>query len=67
MSLDKAIASGKEHRKPYRKAQAVDSMCRPGGGCGYCVSNRKWFDKKHRTISDEKLEEWKHYGEITEE
>jgi hypothetical protein len=58
MALDKAIKSGKEHRKPYRKAQAVDGMCRPGGGCSWCEGNRQWFDTKHRRIAQEKLEEY---------
>ena len=41
MSLDKAIKSGKERRKPYRKAKAVDKTCRNHGGCPYCEGNRK--------------------------
>ena len=40
MSLDKAIASGKEHRKPYRKSKAFDRSCRNHGTCGYCHQNR---------------------------
>jgi hypothetical protein len=41
VSLDKAIKSGKERRKPYRKAKAVDKTCRNHGGCPYCEGNRK--------------------------
>ena len=41
MSLNKSIASGKEHRKPYRKAKAVDKSCRNHGSCPYCSGNRK--------------------------
>lgn len=41
MSLDKAINSGKEHRKPYRKSKAFDKTCRNHGSCPYCESNRK--------------------------
>ena len=33
MSLDKAIKHGKEHRKPYRGAKAVDKSCRNHGSC----------------------------------
>ena len=33
MSLNKAIQSGKEHRKPYNKAKAIDSTCRNHGSC----------------------------------
>lgn len=38
--LDKAIASGKERRKPYRGAKAIDRSCRNHGGCVWCESNR---------------------------
>jgi hypothetical protein len=41
MSMDKAIESGKEHRKPYHGAKAVDKTCRNHGGCPYCEGNRK--------------------------
>lgn len=40
MSLDKAILSGKEHRKQYRKSKAVDKTCRNHGACPYCKNNR---------------------------
>jgi len=40
MSLDKAIASGKEHRKPYRKSKRFDKTCRNHGSCAYCRGNR---------------------------
>ena len=40
MSLDKAIKSGKEHRKEYIKAKAVDRSCRNNGSCEWCKSNR---------------------------
>ena len=33
MTLDKAIESGKEHRKQYRGAKRVDPSCRNHGGC----------------------------------
>ena len=53
MSLDKAIAHGKEHRKPYRGAKAIDPTCRNHGGgrkfaCPWCVENRthKFRDKE---------------------
>ena len=41
MSLNKAIQSGKEHRKPYRKAKAIDKTGRNHGGGPYCEGNRK--------------------------
>jgi hypothetical protein len=40
MSLDKAIASGKEQRKPYRKSKAFDPHCRNHNQCSYCRDNR---------------------------
>jgi hypothetical protein len=33
MSLDKAIKTGKEHRKPYRGSKAFDRSCRNHGDC----------------------------------
>lgn len=55
MSLDKAIKSGKERRKPYRKAKAVDKTCRNHGGCPYCEGNRKHSTevRKLKGIDDE--------------
>lgn len=41
MSLDKAIAHGKERRKPYYGAKAIDPTCRNHGGCPWCEENRK--------------------------
>lgn len=48
MSLDKAIASGKEHRKPYRKSKRFDKTCRNHGGCPYCEGNRKHATEKRK-------------------
>jgi len=57
MSLDKAIAHGKEHRKGYAergKPGRFDLSCRPHGGghgwpCPYCERNRLF---KHRRRVD---------------
>ena len=38
--LDKAIASGKEHRKPWRGSKSIDITCRCHGGCTWCLGNR---------------------------
>lgn len=46
MSLDKAIKYGKEHRKQYRKAKAIDKTCRNHGSCDWCKSNRLYQSKK---------------------
>ena len=45
--LDKAIAHGKEKRKPYHGAKAKARSCRNHGSCAYCRENRmhKFLDK----------------------
>jgi len=40
MSLDKAIAHGKEFRKPYRRGKRYSSNCRNHGSCSHCEGNR---------------------------
>ena len=49
MALDKAIEKGREHRRPYYRAKAIDGSCRNDGGkgkrhcggqCLYCLSDR---------------------------
>ncbi len=47
MSLNKAIKSGKEHRKPYSGAKAVDRQCRNHGRCSHCCSNRVYKERKY--------------------
>lgn len=51
MSMDKAIKSGKEHRKEYCGCQYIDPSCRPHGGCEYCKGNRmyQWNKQKEKT------------------
>ena len=48
MSLDKAIAHGKEKRRPYHGSKAFDKTCRNHGSCPWCAENRqhKFRDKK---------------------
>ncbi len=46
MSLNKAIANGSEHRKPYRKSKAFDRTCRNHGSCTYCKENRLYSIRK---------------------
>ena len=48
MSLDKAIEHGKEKRKPYRGAKAIDCTCRNHGSCTWCRDNRL-----HKRLKDE--------------
>lgn len=44
--FDKAIASGKEHRKMYYGAKAICKSCRNGGSCSWCLANRQYKNKK---------------------
>ena len=46
MSLDKAIASGKEHRKQYRHSKLVDKTCRNHGTCPWCQGKVKYKKRK---------------------
>lgn len=58
MSMDKAIASGKEHRKKYRGTKAFDCSCRNHGTCDYCKSNRLYKNlKKMQEPIDKMLQE----------
>lgn len=59
MSLNKAIESGKEHRKKYSFAKSVDKQCRNHGDCPYCKGNRLYNTKKREEKADyrEKEEE----------
>lgn len=57
--LDKAIASGKEKRKPYRGAKAIDRSCRNHGGCLWCEGNR--LHKYRAEVARMKLEEEEYY------
>lgn len=52
MGLEKAIKSGKEHRRPYRNAKAVSLRCRNHGSCEYCKRNRLY----QRTKEEQKSE-----------
>lgn len=52
MSLDKAIKHGKEKRKPYKGAKAVDCQCRNHGRCNWCKSNRLIQLKKEKERID---------------
>lgn len=57
MSLDKGIASGKEHRRRYTGAKSVDKTCRNHGSCPWCKGNRLYKNKKRLSKSIDKLEE----------
>lgn len=57
MSLDKAIESGKEHRKPYTGSKSFVKSCRNHGGCSWCLSNRTHkYNKKKLLTKQEKYD-----------
>ena len=48
MSMDKAIESGKEHRKKYYGTKAIDKSCRCHGSCPVCLGHRMYQYKKEK-------------------
>lgn len=52
MSLDQAIAHGKERRKPYRDARRFDRSCRNHGSCCYCYKGRQRNKRLVRQIQE---------------
>lgn len=56
--LDKAIKSGKEHRKEYKGGKAIDRRCRNHGGCEWCEENRKYKNKKRLEKAIDKMKEF---------
>lgn len=57
MALDKAIMYGKEHRKTYYGAKAVDKTCRNHGSCPCCQGNRQYKNRKRLEIMLDKMNE----------
>ena len=57
MSMDKAIIHGKEHRKQYRGAKAVDKTCRNHGGCPWCEENRQYKNLKRMQAMIDRMKE----------
>lgn len=57
MSLNKAIKYGKEKRKPYKGAKAIDCTCLNHGSCEWCKSNRLYQQLKMDEASRQALEE----------
>lgn len=55
--LDKAIKHGKEKRKPYYGAKAIDHTCRNHGSCDYCKSNRLHSTRKREEARKVSLKE----------
>ena len=57
MSLNKAIKSGKEHRKPYKGAKAIDRTCRNHGSCSWCMNNRTYKNKGKEKIAEQEIKD----------
>ena len=53
MSLDKAIAHGKEKRRPYRGSKHIDRSCRNHGDCPWCQGAVKYKRKKEEQRGDD--------------
>ena len=58
MSLEKAIAHGKEYRKPYYDSKAIAGECRNHGGCPHCTGNRLYSFGKQKQVAEQKLREY---------
>jgi hypothetical protein len=58
MSMDKAISSGKEKRKPYRGSKAIDGSCRNHKGCPACDGNRQYSTRKRKESSEDSVREF---------
>ena len=58
MTLNKAIEHGKEHRKQYTGAKAVDKTCRNHGSCAWCEENRKHSRTKREMAADQDMQEF---------
>jgi len=56
--LNKAITSGKEHRKPYYGTQRFDRTCRCHGSCEWCKANRLYNTVRREQKMDSKLNEY---------
>ena len=57
MSLDKAIKYGKEKRKPYTGAKAVDRTCRNHGSCDWCKANRLYSSRRKEAACEDRMKD----------
>jgi ferredoxin len=48
MALDKAIKHGREKRKPYYGAKAIDHTCRNHGSCPWCQGKVRYKRLKEK-------------------
>ena len=56
MSLDKAIAHNKEHRKIYYGTKSIDRTCCNHGSCVYCQA-KQYKNKKRLASMVDKMKE----------
>lgn len=59
MSLNKGILHGKEKRRDYRGAKAVDVHCRNHGDCPWCRNNRLFAKRKSDQHSEIDMRNWR--------
>ena len=59
MTLDKAIKYGKEKRRPYTGAKAIDCTCRNHGTCEWCKQNRLIQALRELEATEDELREYK--------
>jgi hypothetical protein len=57
MNLDKAIEFGKEKRRKYRGAKAIDPSCRNHGSFR-CREDRMYSTRKAEQEAEEKYKDW---------
>ena len=56
--LSRGIKSGKEHRKEYRGAKAIDCSCRNHGTCEWCKNNRLYASNREAEAAEQKYKEY---------
>ena len=52
VSLEKAIKSGQEYRKPYQGSKRFDRTCRNHGSCSYCAERRQHKHKRRKPTNE---------------
>lgn len=70
MSLNRAIKSGKEHRKQYTGAKAADINCRNHGSCKWCHKNRIHKNEKRKLAAEQSQDDFirlnEHLAEVND-
>lgn len=52
MSMDKSINNGKDKRRQYRRAKAIDKSCRNHGDCSWCEDTRTHNARRQQARSE---------------